>query len=103
MHRDSFTDISLAVSATDPSLTLDKLGKGRAGVVLSLHAGPDCTQQAGLDVTRRLRELGFVAGERVRVLQRGVPGGEPIAVRVGSSTFALRRFEAALVSILPEA
>ena len=41
----------------------------------------------------RLRELGFIAGEPVRVLRRGQPGGEPLAVRVGVSTFALRRAE----------
>jgi ferrous iron transport protein A len=35
------------------------------------------------------------------MLKRGLPGG-PLAVKVGQSTFALRRFEAALVSILPE-
>lgn len=34
----------------------------------------------------RLRELGFIAGEPVRVLRRGQPGGEPLAVRVGVST-----------------
>jgi len=36
------------------------------------------------------------------MLKRGVPGGEPLAVKVGDSTFALRRFEAALISIQPE-
>ena len=43
----------------------------------------------------------FVPGERIRMLKRGLPGG-PLAVKVGQSTFALRRFEAALVSIQPE-
>ena len=57
---------------------------------------------AGMDVARRLMELGFVPGERIRMLKRGVPGGDPLAVKVGQSTFALRRFEASLVSIKPE-
>lgn len=47
----------------------------------------------------RLRELGFIAGEPVRVLRRGRPGGEPLAVRVGVSTFALRRAEADCVLV----
>lgn len=47
----------------------------------------------------RLRELGFIAGEPVRVLRRGQPGGEPLAVRVGVSTFALRRAEADCVLV----
>ena len=46
-------------------------------------------------------EIGFIPGEPVEVLHRGFFGGEPIAVRVGHSTFALRRFEAALISVLP--
>jgi ferrous iron transport protein A len=53
-------------------------------------------------LARRLMELGFVPGEKIRMLKRGMPGGEPLAIKVGSSTFALRRFEAALVSIQPE-
>jgi ferrous iron transport protein A len=49
----------------------------------------------------RLRELGFVEGEEVCVLRRGQPGGEPLAVRVGGSTFALRRAEAGCVQVVP--
>jgi ferrous iron transport protein A len=35
------------------------------------------------------------------VLTRGRPGGDPLAVRVGHSTFALRRVEAACVQVRP--
>jgi ferrous iron transport protein A len=49
----------------------------------------------------RLLELGFVAGEPVRVIAQGHPGREPIAVRVGGTTFALRRFEAEQVLVAP--
>ena len=48
---------------------------------------------------QRLAELGFVKGERVRVVAEGFPGRNPIAVRVGGATFALRRHEAELVCI----
>jgi ferrous iron transport protein A len=48
---------------------------------------------------QRLRELGFIDGEAVCVLRRGQPGGEPLAVRVGVSTFALRRAEAACILV----
>ena len=60
----------------------------------------------GISLRQRLSELGFFAGERLRVVARGPFGGEPIAVRVGTSTFALRRHEAHCVRIdfaLPEA
>ena len=85
-----------------PSLTtLDALQAGQSATVI--HLAPTAHGQAGggFDVQRRLMELGFVPGERIRMLKRGLPGG-PLAVKVGQSTFALRRFEAALVSIQPE-
>jgi ferrous iron transport protein A len=48
-------------------------------------------------------EIGFLPGERLRVIARALPGGEPIAVRLGHATFALRRFEAALIGVDREA
>ena len=55
-----------------------------------------------LALTRRLREIGFVEGEPVRVIAHGYPGREPIAVRVGRTTFALRRFEADRIIVVAE-
>ena len=80
--------------------TLDALLAGQSGTVI--HLAPGSQADAGVDVSRRLMELGFVPGEQVRMLKRGMPGGDPMAVRVGDATFALRRFEAALISIRPE-
>ena len=57
----------------------------------------------GAALRRRLADLGFVPGEYVRVVARGALGGEPLAVRVGRSTFALRRHEAACIQVLPHA
>ena len=48
---------------------------------------------------RWLAEIGFIAGEQVSVLARGAPGGDPLMVRAGSSTFALRKAEAACVQV----
>ena len=36
------------------------------------------------------------------VMTRALPGGDPLVVRVGSSTFALRRVEAACVQVAVE-
>ena len=84
-----------------PTLTtLDALKAGQSATVIHLAPGARAAGD-GVDVARRLMELGFVPGERIRMLKRGLPGG-PLAVKVGQSTFALRRFEAALVSIQPE-
>jgi len=83
-----------------PTLTtLDSLKAGQSATVI--HLAPAAGAGDGIDVARRLMELGFVPGERIRMLKRGLPGS-PLAVKVGQSTFALRRFEAALVSIQPE-
>jgi ferrous iron transport protein A len=81
--------------------TLDALKAGQSATVIHLTPGATDERDGGIDVSRRLMELGFVPGERIRMLKGGLPGG-PLAVKVGQSTFALRRFEAALISIQPE-
>ena len=50
---------------------------------------------------RWLEEIGFIVGEQVRLMAKAVPGGDPMVVRVGQSTFALRRAEAACISGVP--
>jgi ferrous iron transport protein A len=82
-----------------PLITLDTLAVGASATVMHVAQGDPSDDGAGL--ARRLMELGFVPGETIRMLKRGMPGGEPLAIKVGNSTFALRRFEAALVSVQP--
>jgi ferrous iron transport protein A len=48
---------------------------------------------------QRLEELGFLPREHVTVMAYGPIGKEPLSVRVGHSTFALRRAEAACVRV----
>lgn len=50
-------------------------------------------------VSLRLLEIGFLTGEPVRVMAHGYPGHDPLAVRIGHTTFALRSHEAALVTV----
>ena len=50
-------------------------------------------------ITRRLRELGFVNGEEVRLVAKGPVGGEPLLVQVGFTRFALRISEAKRVVV----
>lgn len=52
-------------------------------------------------VARRLRDLGFVAGEPVRLVARAPLGGDPLLVQVGYTRFALRRAEAERVQLHP--
>lgn len=48
-------------------------------------------------IARRLEEFGFVPGEPVKVVAFGPFGGDPMAVEIGFTRFALRRSEAARV------
>lgn len=51
---------------------------------------------------RRLRELGFDEGVSIELLHHGPMGRDPIACRVGRMTIALRRAQAAAISVEPE-
>ena len=77
---------------------LDRAPKGRLFAVRQVQADPQVPERA-----RQLEEIGFYPGEHVMVMTRGLPGGDPLVVRVGQSTFALRGAEAACVQIEPVA
>ena len=55
--------------------------------------------EVGAATLHRLGELGFIAGEPVRVLRRGPGGREPLAVQIGETLFALRLLEAQCVEV----
>lgn len=75
-------------------MNLSDLPRGGGGIVVAVEpVGPNDA------IARRLRDLGFVAGEAVSVLAFGPIGSEPMLVRVGDARFALRRAEAARVRL----
>jgi ferrous iron transport protein A len=76
-----------------------ELPPGAAARVVSVSAAGS---EASLGVGRRLAELGFLPGEAVRIVARGLLANAPIAVRIGTGTFALRLFEAACIRVCPE-
>ena len=80
---------------------LAELRRGESAIVLGLieTADIDAGRSAGESLVARLRDLGFVAGAQCEVIARMWPGGDPMAVRIGGSTFALRRAEAAAVQV----
>lgn len=51
----------------------------------------------------RLRHFGFDEGVRVEPLHLGPFGRDPLAVRVGRMTVAIRRAHARAVNVIPEA
>lgn len=76
------------------TLTLDYAEDYRPYVIQSVGAPAIAPEwQAWLE------EIGFIPGEQVMVMARSLPGGDPLVVRVGGSTFALRMMEAACVQV----
>jgi ferrous iron transport protein A len=83
-----------------PPVSLATLRKGARGVVIRVQDDHQSLgDEAQSTVSRRLLELGFVPGEAIEVIEEIWPGGDPIAVRVGNTTFALRRREAGAVYV----
>jgi ferrous iron transport protein A len=78
-------------------MTLSDLKIGQHAIVASVM-----DSAAGDLVAKRLRDLGFVAGETVRLLTRGPLGGEPLLVQVGFTRFAMRRNETDRVELQPQ-
>lgn len=94
-------DTSLCPGAAAPSAQrapcgLDELRPKTPARITGLGQARTDTDR---DLVLRLLEVGFLPGEPVQVLARGFPRGNPLAVRVGRSTFALRREEAAWVRV----
>ncbi|MBC5785857.1 ferrous iron transport protein A [Ramlibacter sp. USB13] len=95
MRRDTFSTPELppAAPAAAPSC-LDRAPLGEPLVVRRVLPDARVPERA-----RQLEEIGFYPGEQVMVMTRGIPGGDPLVVRVGQSTFALRGAEAACVQV----
>ena len=79
-------------------MRLSQLPKGTAAWVVGVE-----TVDAADPIARRLRDLGFVRGEPVRILATGPFGGDPLLVHVVDTRFALRRSEAARVTVTLDA
>jgi ferrous iron transport protein A len=78
----------------NPEATLDHAAIGHPLIVRQVRP-----PQAAPEWARWLEEIGFLVGERVMLMARALPGGDPLVVRVGQSTFALRKAEAACVQV----
>ena len=81
-------------------VSLAALHKGQSARVLEVRL-PQSNHGHDRNLVLRLLEIGFVPGEVVRVVALGPGGGEPIAVRVGGTMFALRRHEAEHILVHP--
>lgn len=77
-------------------MNLDQATNGQILRVKRIHLMPQA-----IDLSHQLEDIGFIPGEQVSVLRRNLLGGDPMMIRVGTSTFALRKNEAALVEVEP--
>ncbi len=77
---------------------LSQARQGDHGVIVQVgdHSHHD---EYALELERRLLELGFVEGARVELLHEGLFGRDPIAMKVDDMRVALRRHEAASLTV----
>jgi len=68
--------------------------KGFRGRLVGLLSHEGRGRLSAEELERRLIELGFVEGAEIEVLHEGPIRRDPIAVRVGGATVALRRSDA---------
>lgn len=91
------TDVNALQTVADgPVIGLNQLARQVRAVVVGMNPTQDDEERG---VALRLLEIGFLPGEAVRVIAHGYPSHDPLAVRVGHTTFALRSHEAALVQV----
>lgn len=80
------------------TIRLSQARPGDRGVIVQV--GDHCHHQDhAVELERRLLELGFVEGARVELLHQGLFGGDPVAVKVDDMRVALRRREAASLTV----
>jgi ferrous iron transport protein A len=75
-------------------MNLDQVDLGILYCVQQVIAPKDAPQMKG-----QLEDIGFLPGEQVTVLRKGLLGKGPYMVRIGASTFALRQAEARMIAV----
>lgn len=79
-------------------IKLSEARVGDRGVITAV--GLHCHHEADeIELERRLLELGFVEGARVELIHEGLIRHDPIALKIDDMRVALRRKEAASISI----
>jgi ferrous iron transport protein A len=79
-------------------ISIHQLNPGESAVIQTVGLGPETDPRLLAAGIHRLEELGFVPGERLTLMRRGL-GGDPLAIRIGTSLFALRKAEASAIRV----
>ena len=75
-------------------MNLDQVDLGSLYRVSEVNAPKGAPQIKG-----QLEDIGFLPGEQVTLLRKGLLKKGPFLVRVGASTFALRQSEARMIEV----
>lgn len=86
------------MSAMTDTIKLSQANRGDRGVIVQVGLNGQ-HQEHEAELERRLLELGFVEGAHVELLHEGLFGRDPIAIKVDDMRVALRRHEAASLTI----
>lgn len=78
---------------------LSDLKKGEKSTILGFETERCKDVEFARDLEDRLLEIGFEEGLGVKILHEGPIKRDPIAVRIGQMTVALRRMEADAIKI----
>ncbi len=78
------------------NMLIEHLARGQVMTITAID-------RDGLDpqTAERLHELGFDEGVDIELLHRAPLGGDPLAVKVGNMTVALRKAMARLIEVAP--
>ncbi len=80
------------------TIKLSQARRGDRGIIVEVGDHRHHRDHA-VELERRLLELGFVEGAHVELLHEGLFGRDPIALKVDDMRVALRRHEAASLTI----
>lgn len=108
-HRFALLDLPAAQNRSDAVIVGKAMEKREfslaelpVGVTATISSVSSSNFESDPALIQRLVEIGFIPGEKVKVIAHGHPGRQPIAVRIGGTTFALRRFEADYVYVVAD-
>ena len=93
-------EVQNPVSNESSEPATSSLGAMRPGMRGRIAAfDPAAIEANGAEMADRLREMGFAENLEIEVLHQSPFGRDPIAVRVGKMTIALRRREAHIIRV----
>jgi ferrous iron transport protein A len=81
------------------TLYLSDLKKGQAAIMTGFDSSKCPNSHFADNLRDRLMEMGFEINREIEVLQKGLIFGDPIAVKIGHMTIAIRKSEAKAITI----